>query len=829
MSSNKKTDSLLQAAFKHQRHAMEMEPYAAYIHNEMGNLYMQQRSYDSAAYHFDYALVLSPAWAVPWSNKIRLILALNQVEKAKEAIRVADSLQPHLAYVNVNAGLVMEKDSNWLAAESYYLAAIAENNVHYLPYQRLGIVYINMGKYSLADSFLLEAKNRKETFVINEKVFDFGIELGGSPGGNTGQKVTDACSPLANENVPGWKPLARLAEALMKFEQPRQNKEDAEKLIKKVIAGSPGSPLAHHYLGKIFFMHKQWQWSETTLQKAIARYQSFDDFNRSIELQMNHLFKQTTVHAQESDETAIAARIDSSCIKALLLYFHYNIVEDHYMLANIYEKQGRFNEAIDQYKIIAVRENQELMDQAVYKGFKKIFVENEHSFENIEAQVYRYEIPVKMGGAIKAARLLEKEARYEEAEAVLLRQVLLNRKAGFRRQAEMDKKNWGPAGSTPFNYFWLKANYDLEAETYNFYQRMLALLPRDASWYQKAGMFLYKRLQLTYDQLSLSEQKTFYEYSKGYAYPFKGSVEGPTEGYDEEGKYFIEENKFTIQATGEEVYIAMRAYDPLKTSHYYLQQAVKFSGEMEPGTELVEAMANLDQWMGNSDAAIDGYRTLLELQPDSNRWRNTLIEILENNKRFPDAGIQLDSLYKRRALTQEQAIKLAYYKVLSKNGGDGIALLGEYMPVNAEEKNMAMAIYIQHFMQNGQLAKALLYYRDSLRAITKPSDDLTGEGMRKVVEFDNLFYTEARILAMKNQDRRTLASIKQLLDSGFAYQQVLMNDPVLARLRKTKKWKRLLEGYSFPGVPEEAESVPGNMNYSTVHYRIPGSDFNPYD
>jgi hypothetical protein len=151
------------------------------------------------------------------------------------------------------------------------------------------------------------------------------------------------------------------------------------------------------------------------------------------------------------------------------------------------------------------------------------------------------------------------------------------------------------------------------------------------------------------------------------------------------------------------------------------------------------------------------------------------------------------------------------------------------MPVNTEEKNMAMAIYIQHFMQNGQLAKALLYCRDSLRAITKPSDDLTGEGMRKVVEFDNLFYTEARILAMKNQDRRTLASIKQLLDSGFAYQQVLMNDPVLARLRKTKKWKRLLEGYSFPGVPEEAESVPGNMNYSTVHYRIPGSDFNPYD
>ncbi|MEJ7674854.1 MAG: hypothetical protein WKF59_19695 [Chitinophagaceae bacterium] len=59
MATHKNTDSLLSAAFFHQRQAINQEPYAAYIHNEIGNLYLSRRVYDSALYHFDYALILS--------------------------------------------------------------------------------------------------------------------------------------------------------------------------------------------------------------------------------------------------------------------------------------------------------------------------------------------------------------------------------------------------------------------------------------------------------------------------------------------------------------------------------------------------------------------------------------------------------------------------------------------------------------------------------------------------------------------------------------------------------------------------------------------------
>ena len=120
MATGGNSDSLLNKAFNHQQAALKLEPYAAYIHNELGNLYLHRRRFDSALYHFNLASVLSPTWSVPWSNKIRLNLAMNKLDKATEAIHIADSLQPNLPYVMVNAGLVMERQGNWLAGESFY-------------------------------------------------------------------------------------------------------------------------------------------------------------------------------------------------------------------------------------------------------------------------------------------------------------------------------------------------------------------------------------------------------------------------------------------------------------------------------------------------------------------------------------------------------------------------------------------------------------------------------------------------------------------------------------------------------------------------------------
>ena len=835
MATQKKTDSLLRSAFYQQRQALKMEPYAAYIHNEIGNLYFSSRLYDSALYHFDFALILSPTWAVPWSNKIRLYLALNNTQKAKEAFRIADSLQRNLAYTNVNVGLVMEKDSNLLAAESYYLNAIAQNNVHYLPYERLGFVYLQTGRYALADSFFMESKKRKDPFAVNNFAFTFGI-VQSIAGKQPATKFFKVCSLANDQAVVGWQPLSALAKALIKLVAPAEKNVEGEKLMKEAIDKSPGLVLAHHYLGQKYFTDKNLKEAEKYITEAVQRYIPIDSFLLLIkaqlqaslhqnikDLRIKNKIKSGAVSQKTSNNSSISSRTDTTCLQAILSYYHYDVREDHYLLANIYEQEERWNEALNQYKIIAAAENKKLMAQAIYQGFKKITLDRNNINDDNDEQINFYESPVRAGATLKAARLLEKQARYEEAEDLLKQQLIFNRKAGYARQAEMNKGNFGPVGHSTFNFFWLNANYDMETETYNFYNRMVSIFPRNADWYSKAGMFLYERLSLTYPFIQIAEQKGFYEYSKKHAYPYIGGTEQNIEGFDEVEKYFRKINMFKLPGTLEKISIEMQDYEPIQTALSWLQQAVKFSGDDKPNYELTKAMTNLQKWMGNYDVAIAGYNTLLKIQPDNTVLRNALIEILQLNKYLPAVANQLDSLHKRKQLSHEQIIKLAYYKILSNSPDKDMSLLAQYTPHNPTEKNLKTSVLIQQFMMTGELKKAFKYLQDSLQTPEKPKKEFTKESVAQIGAFDNPYYTEARILAMTKQDSAAFAFVKELLDSGFAYKNILMNDPAFERLRKTKKWINLLDGHSFP-VSVKNDEPQKKIDYSAVKYRIPGSD-----
>jgi len=862
MATQKKTDSLLHSAFYHQRQALKMEPYAAYIHNEIGNLYFSRRLYDSALYHFDFALILSPTWAVPWSNKIRLYLALNNTQKAKEAFRIADSLQQNLAYTNVNVGLVMEKDSNLLAAESYYLNAIAQNNVHYLPYERLGFVYLQTGKYALADSFFMESTKRKDPFAVNDFSFIYGIEQSI----NVELPAKDflkVCSLANDEAVVGWQPLTALAKALIKLVAPAEKNVEGEKLMKEAIDKSPGLVLAHHYLGQKYFADKNLKEAEKYLTEAVQRYIPIDSFLLLIkaklqaslqqnikDLRTKNKIKSAAVPQKTTNNISISSRADTTCIQAILKYYHYDVREDHYMLANIYEQQERWNEALNQYKIIAAAENEKLMAQAIYKRYKKSTLDTNNSKKDNDEQINFYESPVRAGATLKAARLLEKQARYEEAEDLLQQQLIFNRKAGYARQAEMNKPNFGTVEYSNFNFFWLNANYDMEAETYNFYNRMCSIFPRNTYWYRKAGMFLYERLSLTYSLIQIAEQKGFYEYSKKHAYPYKAGTElniedlvedksyfkaikkhaypyvsgtvHNIEGFDENRKYF-KENMFELPGTSEKIFIEMKAYEPIQTALTWLHKAVKFSGDDRPNYELTKAMTDLEKWMGNYNAAIEGYYRLLKIQPDNTELRNSLIEILQLNKYLPAVADQLDSLHKTKQLSHQQIIKLAYYKILSNPADKDMSLLAQYVPNNPAEKNLKTSVFIQQFMMTGELKKALKYLRDSLQTPQKLKEIFSEEPVAQIVIFDNPYYTEARILAITKKDNAAFAIVKELLDSGFAYKHILMNDPAFEKLRKTKKWIKLFDGHSFP-VPAKKDEPQNKIDYSEVKYRISGSD-----
>ena len=90
-------------------------------------------------------------------------------------------------------GLVMEKKKNLLAAESYYLRAIKENSVHYLPFERLGNLYLNTGRFADANYYLYQAQTRKKDFAVNDKTFNYGVELGGMGWNEMGPRSKIGC------------------------------------------------------------------------------------------------------------------------------------------------------------------------------------------------------------------------------------------------------------------------------------------------------------------------------------------------------------------------------------------------------------------------------------------------------------------------------------------------------------------------------------------------------------------------------------------------------------------------------------------------------------
>ncbi|MGB4845352.1 MAG: hypothetical protein WBP16_12875, partial [Ferruginibacter sp.] len=427
--------------------------------------------------------------------------------------------------------------------------------------------------------------------------------------------------------------------------------------------------------------------------------------------------------------------------------------------------------------------------------------------------IYQYETPIKMSGSLKAARLSEQAGHYLQAEQILLSQVFLNRLAANARQEKFVKGIYGPAGWAPFNFYWLKINRDMENEMYNFYTRMMNLFPRDFSWKEKAGLFLYRRLALTYHQMPIDEQTDFYEESKRYAYPYMAADDTPDQP----------DIVYELPGTAEKITIQMPVYDPVKNAAEYLQQSIQLSGDEHPPKKILEPLAELNSWLGNEEKATQYYSAVIDLQPADAKFRNKYIDYLILNSRYPAACAQLNSLYKRKQISHEQIIKLAEFEMLKKPQTDLSGLLKNYSPKNKDEKNNLMLLYAKQNLLQGNYKKALSCLQDSIKNISR----------KEVSEFAAFntntdpavfrLYASAGLYAYRKQDKKSLQTLKQALDSGFNYRYVLDTDKTWDRFRKTKQWNVLLSNYS---VYINYENInPYSEEYrAPVHYRFPKLD-----
>lgn len=815
MAMDNNPDSLLALAFANQRQALQMEPYAAYIHNELGNLYMHRKRFDSAEYHFALAVELSPTWAIPWSNRIRLNLAQKKKDRALQAIHIADSLQPNLAYVMLNAGIVMEQSNNLLAAESYYKKAIAQNNVHYLPYERLGYVCLIKGDYEKADKYFYDASLRKDAFAVNDKYFEFGVELGGLSVGNLPTEWEACTASTADNNL--LRPYVQLANGLQQLKElviaektdpfhflqphlrdtigqpkPAMDPKEGIQLLQEALSLKADLPFAHHYIGQQLFKEGKWQLAREALEKALSGYQNDSLLRHHLHLELYGNNFQTA----------------DTCLLHLLMYYQYDVQEDHYMLGQLYEREKWYDKAIDQYIIISLIENKRQMEQAVFAGFDPKLFADPRKFEqfrnnggNTEKLIAHYELPINMFGYLKAARLYEQLGEYAKAEQILLSQLAQCRKAGNARQECLDQGRRGPAQTFTglrLNYYWLNVNRNIEGELYNFYSKVTSLFPRDGEWKQKAGLFLYRRLEMTFRQMPVEERTPYYQSMSRYAYPFLGSEE-PAEWGDV---------RFGIPGTVDTIEIKMPVYDPVKESLDYLQQAVQLSGTLQPGRDIQEALGDLNSWVGNKAATIQLYSELISSDPKNVKLRNKLIDYLLAQNELPAAYTQLRVLYIQKQIKTDQIPLLATFHILSGNYKAAKTVIPSIPVITADEKRKVRALQVMISMVAGNTVAALLYLTRPLPKLLPPAktdfkNDLAYYEQLDLYEkkrryyHDFLLYSKARALGLQHKTGEALSALQQALDSGFRYQYVLYNDAAWDKLRDTKKWNDLMAKYEF--------------------------------
>lgn len=315
----KEPQSLIDKALEFQNKALLIEENAAYIHNELGLLYKMNNDFTKAKKAFEKATQIAPTWAIPWSNLVSLAVLQKNFEEGLIAANKAFALQPDYQGTYVNAGSIYEQKGNLLLAEEYYRRSIEINSRHFLPFERLGFVYIGTTQYNLADSFFHEAEIRKQGFNITPYM---DVESNGVADGFVAPMPIDCKIP---EKIADKDAMTYLVKARIHLIE--RDTQKAEQAFKKVIEIDKKNPLAFHYLGKIMWQQKRWSEADLFFSYAIQYYLAPNEFA----LHCDSIKKFIT----NQDEC-----IDKEYRKAYYIKF-----EDYFLLADAYENWNHFGEA----------------------------------------------------------------------------------------------------------------------------------------------------------------------------------------------------------------------------------------------------------------------------------------------------------------------------------------------------------------------------------------------------------------------------------------------------------------------------------------------------
>ncbi len=763
MATSPNLDSLSAIALKFQLETKQLIKYAAYVDNELGNLYLQKKDYNMAEEHFDLALNLAPTWAIPWNNKIMLYNAQGNTMQARKAIQMSDSLRPDLPYYKINAGLAMEREKNWLAAESYYLRAVKDSLLHFLPFERLGHIYLQTNRYKEAEHYFIETKKRKDFYNINNDFFGPGTMLSGPTTYDNTPKEYKNCvdtSQLLIKNKKYYLDFQELKLRISDFDV--LDEKNIEDLNNKINSNKQLAFLNHIY-GKTLFEKGKYKEAKIQLEIALAGYLP----DSLLKIKIIDIISNTIKNPDSS-----FAKEEVYCLYEFYLSHQYDPLEDFYMLGAIYEKEDSVNQAIKIYESVMSIENNRQNKQAKFQDYVNVYEFEFNKYNNSQNYFIdvKFNNPLVIGGAFKLANLYEKMGDFLNAEKVLINQINLNRIAGKLRYG-YDKNHE--------SYYALNINRNYEVFLINFYQRMNDSMPRDFTWKRRAGLYLYNRLKMGFGQLTVKEFAGFYKYVIEKPFPWTPN--------DYLSKLY-HQNNFKIIGTNELVSAEVKIGDPVSEALNYLNASNKLSGEINIPTNILMAMAELNSWKGDYDEAVILYSEITR-NNYSLDIKNIIIDNLIAGSRFPEAKSELEKLQKQSKASPEQVKTILRYNILS---GNYKMAKKQLRKLKRNESHTQLELINDHVLLLQLQGKYKLAMKFQNKKITL-MDTLVKVDREFLKEFSNELFTLSDLLGLQNKEEESYNKMFEAVWKGFRYQNLLDFHPLWEKVVQSEEWKTQIE------------------------------------
>lgn len=162
---------------------------------------------------------------------------------------------------------------------------------------------------------------------------------------------------------------------------------------------------------------------------------------------------------------------------------------------------------------------------------------------------------------------------------------------------------------------------------------------------------------------------------------------------------------------------------------------------------------------------------------------NTLFYLFK----LEEATHSLNTLFKENQISDEQLLLLAQNNILQKKYEEAENILQSF---DNQDENLLELKYRQQILLLQKTRKR----NKSIKAINDYIEFVStkfGETYNPLLPIG--LYELARTNAYLHKDNLAIKTLKEAIEEGFDYKNVIQNDPAWDTLRKTKKWKDVLK------------------------------------